>query len=46
MARTYYQGNAYSNAKAKELLGWSPKVSMDDALERCFDYMRSGKGSQ
>ena len=46
MCRTYYQGNTYTNAKAKKLLGWSPRVSMDNALERCFDYMRSAKGSK
>jgi nucleoside-diphosphate-sugar epimerase len=40
---TYYKGNTYSNAKAKRLLNWSPKVPMDDALDRCFDSVRSIK---
>ncbi|MFY0407474.1 NAD-dependent epimerase/dehydratase family protein [Solicola sp. PLA-1-18] len=44
-ARTYYKGNTYSNAKAKQRLGWSPRISMDDALERCFAYIRSTKGT-
>ena len=40
-----YYGKGYQDiltrkpsiAKAKKLLGWSPKVSMDEALERTFD---------
>lgn len=39
----YWKGNAYSNRKAKDLLGWAPKVSMQDALERFFRYMREAK---
>ena len=42
--RTYYKGNTYSNARAKELLGWTPQVPMDTALDRCFDFIRSTKG--
>jgi nucleoside-diphosphate-sugar epimerase len=41
----YYKGNTYSNAKAKRLLGWSPKVTMDEALDRCFDSIVSTKVS-
>ncbi|WP_435550563.1 NAD-dependent epimerase/dehydratase family protein [Desulfobacterium sp. N47] len=36
----YWKGNTYSNKKAKELLGWQPRVNMDDALDRFFAYMR------
>ena len=36
----YWKGNKYSNRKAKELLGWSPRVPMDEALERFFAYVR------
>jgi nucleoside-diphosphate-sugar epimerase len=41
-----YKGNTYSNAKAKRLLGWSPAVPMDEALDRCFDYIRSTKDTK
>jgi nucleoside-diphosphate-sugar epimerase len=30
----------YSNKKAKEKLGWSPKVAMNEAMERYFAYMK------
>jgi nucleoside-diphosphate-sugar epimerase len=46
ICRTYYKGNTYSNAKAKRLLDWSPQVSMDEALDRCFDFVLSTKGSK
>jgi len=36
----YWKGNTYSNNKAKELLGWHPRVTMSDGLERFFAYMR------
>ncbi len=36
----YWKGNTYSNRKAKELLGWEPRVKMNEALERFFAYMR------
>ena len=42
----YYKGNTYSNAKAKRLLAWSPKVPMDEALDQCFDYIRSTKAGK
>ena len=35
----YWKGNTYSNRKAKDLLGWEPKVGMDEALGRFFSYM-------
>ena len=35
-----WKGNRYTNAKAKRLLGWQPRVGMNEALERFFDYMR------
>jgi len=31
---TMWKGHSYSNKKAKELLGWSPHVSMKDALNK------------
>jgi nucleoside-diphosphate-sugar epimerase len=36
----YWKGNSYSNRKAKELLGWRPRVPMKDGMERFFAYMR------
>jgi nucleoside-diphosphate-sugar epimerase len=36
----YYKGNTYSNKKAKELLGWRPRVGMNEALERFCAYAR------
>lgn len=41
---TYWKGNTYSNKKAKELLGWQPRVPMDKALEFFFAYVQEGKG--
>lgn len=36
----YWKGNKYSNSKAKELLGWQPRVSMSEGLQKFFSYMR------
>ena len=36
----YWKGNRYSNGKAKELLGWRPRVPMKEGLENFFAYMR------
>jgi len=36
----YWKGNRYSNQKAKELLGWEPRVPFTEALVRYFDYQR------
>jgi nucleoside-diphosphate-sugar epimerase len=41
---TYYKGNTYSNKKAKELLGWHPRVSMSEGMRRYFDYVRQLRG--
>jgi len=32
----YFKGHRYSNAKAKTLLGWTPRVTMREGLERTF----------
>jgi len=42
----YWKGNRYSNSKAKELLGWQPKVAMSVGLQRFFAYMREVEGPQ
>ncbi len=41
---TYFKGNTYSNKKAKELLGWQPRVGMSEGLERFFVYGREMMG--
>ncbi len=35
---TYWRGNRYSNAKAKRLLGWTPKIAYAEAIERHCEY--------
>lgn len=40
----YFKGNTYSNKKAKELLGWHPRVGMSEGLERFFVYAREMMG--
>lgn len=40
----YWKRVTYTNRKAKELLGWSPKVNMKDALKTFFTYMRESEG--
>ena len=35
---TMWKGHRYSNAKAKEILGWQPKISMKQALEETLQY--------
>jgi nucleoside-diphosphate-sugar epimerase len=39
----YWKGNTYSNKKAKELLGWQPRVTINEGLERFFTFMREVK---
>jgi nucleoside-diphosphate-sugar epimerase len=39
-----WKGNRYSNEKLKNLLGWKPKVSFDEALELYFKYQREAGG--
>jgi nucleoside-diphosphate-sugar epimerase len=36
----YWKGNKYSNTKAKELLGWHPRVPMEEGLKSFFAYMK------
>lgn len=38
-----WQGHFFSNQKAKEKLNWRPPVSMQDALDRTYDYMKRSK---
>lgn len=42
----YWKGNRYSNRKAKELLGWQPRVTMSEGLQRFFTYMREVEGQK
>ena len=34
----YYKAHNYSNQKAKDLLGWQPRVSMSEALDRYYAF--------
>lgn len=36
----YFKGNTYSNNKAKELLGWRPRVPMSEGVERFYAFAR------
>lgn len=36
----YWKGNKYSNTKAKELLGWNPRISTAEGLKLFFTYMK------
>lgn len=40
----YWKPVRYSNKKAKEQLGWQPKVNMTEALNRFFAYMKENGG--
>lgn len=42
----YWKRMRYSNQKAKELLDWQPRVSMNDALKIFFQYMKAVKGKK
>jgi nucleoside-diphosphate-sugar epimerase len=36
----YWKGNTYTNEKLKRLLGWTPKVSMEEGMSRYFAYCK------
>jgi nucleoside-diphosphate-sugar epimerase len=36
----YWKGNRYSNEKLKNLLGWTPRVTFEDALKNYFKYQK------
>jgi nucleoside-diphosphate-sugar epimerase len=38
-----WKGAVYSNQKAKHLLGWRPRVQMEEGLNRYFIYQREGE---
>lgn len=35
-----WKGNRYTNSKLKNLLGWQPKVPIEEAMHRYFEYQR------
>jgi nucleoside-diphosphate-sugar epimerase len=37
-----WKGHQYSNRKLKEHLGWTPRVPMEEALDRYFDFQKNG----
>ncbi len=39
----YWKRTRYSNAKLKTRLGWTPRVPMNEALERCFKGYRDAQ---
>jgi nucleoside-diphosphate-sugar epimerase len=41
-----WKGNVYPNRKAKEGLGWRPRVPMREALLTFFEYMRDAEGQK
>lgn len=40
MCAAYHKGNQYTNEKLKRLIGWTPRVPMEQALARYFAYMK------
>ena len=40
----YWKGNKYSNTKAKEMLGWQPRITMNEGIEKFFAYIRETEG--
>lgn len=42
----YWKGNTYSNKKAKDLLEWTPRITMSESIIRFFAYMREVEGKK
>ncbi len=40
----YWKGSRYTNAKAKRLLGWAPRVFIEEGIRRTVSYFRSRLG--
>jgi nucleoside-diphosphate-sugar epimerase len=38
-----WKGHRYSNRRIKQDLGWKPQIPMDEALQRYFEYQRTGE---
>ena len=38
-----WKGNRYTNEKLKRLLGWAPRVGLQDACRRTFEYQRGNR---
>lgn len=43
--QAYYRAHTFSNQKAKALLGWQPRVTMTEALDRFYAYARNHRGA-
>lgn len=39
-----WKGNTYSNNKLKDLLGWTPRVSIEEAMSRYYEFSKSAGG--
>ena len=46
MCSVYWKGNSYSNVREKELLGWNPRMTMSEGLQKYFTYMREVEGQK
>ena len=44
--RTMWKGHQYSNMKAKQMLGWNPRVPMDQALASTYSSLSSSLSSK
>jgi|CXWL01.1.fsa_nt_gi nucleoside-diphosphate-sugar epimerase len=42
----YFKGNTYSNRKAKQLLGWHPRVGMAECLDQFYAYAKEAAGKK
>jgi nucleoside-diphosphate-sugar epimerase len=42
---SYWKGNIYSNDKLKRLLGWEPRIGVNEALRQYFDYQKKVTGA-
>jgi nucleoside-diphosphate-sugar epimerase len=38
-----WKGAKYSNARAKQMLGWKPRIPVDEALSRYFQYQKRSR---
>jgi nucleoside-diphosphate-sugar epimerase len=46
MCAAYFKGNTYSNKRAKELLGWHPRIGMSEGLQSYFVYAQGVKAQK
>jgi nucleoside-diphosphate-sugar epimerase len=44
MCSNYWKGNRYSNEKLKEMLGWEPHMSFEEAAKHYFEFLKAVGG--